>query len=182
MWPHTATGAAHDAGCDFKRATLEVLVEFTEHLRLRGFMASLADTIEAYRLALTLADIRGKAEPGLDELREATIATLCRGDATHVDGFLWPSVIGRHIGRVADRIARTTWVGESEEALPLIIDDAFVDVEPSELFKLLDLIVRLSSRTQIVLLTSDATIAKWARREAAHGIISLLETDGAAIR
>ncbi|MEO5730646.1 MAG: DUF5682 family protein, partial [Byssovorax sp.] len=94
---------AHDAGCDYRRATLEVLVEFTEHLRLRGFMASLSDTIEAYRLALTLADIRGKAEPGLDEVREATIATMCRGDATHVDGFLWPSVIGRNIGRVADR-------------------------------------------------------------------------------
>lgn len=99
---------AHDADCSYTRATLEVLVEFTEHLRVRGYMASLADTIEAYRLALTLADIRGKAEPGLDELREATIATLCRGDATHVDGFLWPSVVGRHIGRVADRIGKTS--------------------------------------------------------------------------
>ena len=83
---------------------------------------------------------------------------------------------------VADRIARTTFVGEAEEALPLIIDDALVDVEPSELFKLLSLIVRLSTRTQIVLLTSDTTIAKWARREAAHGIVTLLETDGAAVR
>jgi hypothetical protein len=99
---------AHDAGCDYRRATLEVLVEFTEHLRLRGFMASLSDTLEAYRLALTLADIRGKAEPGLDEVREATIATMCRGDATHVDGFLWPSVIGRNIGHVADRIGKNS--------------------------------------------------------------------------
>jgi hypothetical protein len=99
---------AHEAGCSFVRATLEVLVEFTEHLRLRGFMASLADTIEAYRLAVMLADLRGKAEPGLDEVREATIATLCRGDATHVDGFLWPSVIGRHVGKVASRIGRNS--------------------------------------------------------------------------
>ena len=99
---------AHDAGMSFKRATLEVLVEFTEHLRLRGFMASLADTIEAYRLAVMLADIRGKAEPGLDEVREATIATLCRGEAAHVDGFLWPSVVGRHVGRVADRIGKNS--------------------------------------------------------------------------
>ena len=53
-------------------------------------------------------------------------------------------------------------------------------MEPGELFKLLDMIVRLSTRTQIVLLTSDATIARWARREAAHGIITLFETDGAA--
>jgi hypothetical protein len=84
--------------------------------------------------------------------------------------------------RVADRIARTTWVGPDEEALPLIIDDALIDVEPGELFKMLELIVRLSSRTQIVLLTSDATIAKWARREAANGVITLLESDGAAAR
>jgi len=84
--------------------------------------------------------------------------------------------------RVADRIARTTFVGDAEEALPLVIDDALVDIDPSELFKVLDLVVRLSSRTQIVLLTSDVTIARWARREAAHGIVTLLETDGAAIR
>jgi hypothetical protein len=99
---------AHEAGCSYKRATLEVLIEFTEHLRLRGFMASLADTIEAYRLAMALADLRGKAEPGLDEVREATIATMCRGDATHVDGFLWPSVIGRHVGRVAARSGKNS--------------------------------------------------------------------------
>jgi hypothetical protein len=99
---------AHDAGCDYTRATLEVLVEFTEHLRLRGFTASLADTIEAYRLAVALASLRGKAEPGLDEVREATIATMCRGDATHVDGFLWPSVIGRHVGQVANRIGKNS--------------------------------------------------------------------------
>ena len=53
----------------------------------------------------TLAEIRGKAEPGLDEVREATIATLCRGDAAHVDGFLWPSVdrAQRRAGRRSDR-------------------------------------------------------------------------------
>lgn len=99
---------AHDAGCDFRRATLEVLVEFCDHLRLRGFMASLADTIEAYRLACTLAEIRGKGEPGLDEVREATIATMCRGDASHVDSFLWPTVIGRNVGKVASRIGKNS--------------------------------------------------------------------------
>ncbi|APR85130.1 Hypothetical protein A7982_10479 [Minicystis rosea] len=114
---------AHEAGCSFTRATLEVLVEFTEHLRLRGFTASLADTIEAYRLAVTLAGLRGKAEPGLDEVREATIATLCRGDATHVDGFLWPSVIGRNVGKVAGKIAKNSlqeefWREVRERRLP----------------------------------------------------------------
>jgi hypothetical protein len=114
---------AHDAGCDFRRATLEVLVEFTEHLRLRGFAASLADTIEAYRLAVMLAELRGKAEPGLDEVREAAVATMCRGEAAHVDGFLWPSVIGKSVGHVADRIGRNSlqeefWREVRERRLP----------------------------------------------------------------
>ncbi len=114
---------AHDAGGDFRRATLEVLIDFTEHLRLRGFMASLADTIEAFRLAVTLAELRGKAEPGLDEVREATIATMCRGDATHVDGFLWPAVIGRNVGRVGGGIGKNSlqeefWREVRERRLP----------------------------------------------------------------
>ncbi|WP_441290743.1 DUF5682 family protein [Sorangium sp. KYC3313] len=114
---------AHDAGGDFRRATLEVLIDFTEHLRLRGFMASLADTIEAFRLAVSLAELRGKAEPGLDEVREATIATMCRGDATHVDGFLWPAVIGRNVGRVGGGIGKNSlqeefWREVRERRLP----------------------------------------------------------------
>lgn len=124
---------AHEAGCSFTRATLEVLVEFTEHLRLRGFMASLADTIEAYRLAVSLADLRGKAEPGLDEVREATIAVLCRGDATHVDGFLWPSVVGRNVGRVAGKVARNSlqeefWREVRERRLPATDADQRVNL------------------------------------------------------
>jgi hypothetical protein len=99
---------AHDAGADYGRATLETLVAFTDHLRLRGFAASLADTIEAYRLALMLANIRGKSEPGLDEVREAAIAALTRGDAGPVNGFLWSSVVGHAVGRVASRIGRNS--------------------------------------------------------------------------
>jgi hypothetical protein len=99
---------AHDAGCDYTRATLEVLVELTEHLRVRGFSASLADTIEAYRLAVALAQLRGKHAPGLDEVREATIATLCRGDASHVEAFLWPTLIGKTVGKVGARIGQNS--------------------------------------------------------------------------
>ncbi|HZA52009.1 MAG TPA: DUF5682 family protein, partial [Myxococcaceae bacterium] len=114
---------AHDAGVDFHRATLEVLLDFATHLRLRGFIASLADVLEAYRLAVSLAAIREKSAPGLDEVREATIATLCRGDASHVDGFLWRSVIGHKVGRVAGRIGRNSlqeefWREVRERRLP----------------------------------------------------------------
>jgi hypothetical protein len=114
---------AHDAGCDYHRATLEALITFTEHLRLRGFAASLADTIEAYRLAILLADVRGKSGPGLDEVREAAVATMCRGDATHIDSFLWSTVVGKHVGRVASRIGRNAlqeefWREVRERRLP----------------------------------------------------------------
>ena len=103
---------AHDAGCDFTRATLEVLLDFTVHLRLRGFTASLADALEAYRLAKTLSDMRGKSAPGLDEVREAAIAVLCRGESRHVDGFLWSSVVGHAVGRVSARIGRSSLQSE----------------------------------------------------------------------
>lgn len=99
---------AFDRGGDFRTATLEVLIELAERLRVRGFSASLADTIEAYRLANMLATIRGKAAPGLDEVREATIATMCHGDPSHVEGFLWTGVVGRNVGRVASRVGRNS--------------------------------------------------------------------------
>lgn len=99
---------AHEAGCDFRRATLETLIGFSEHLRLRGFTSSLADVIEAYRLAVALAAHRGKSAPGLDEIRESSAATLCRGESRHLDEFLWPGVIGRNVGRVASRIGKNS--------------------------------------------------------------------------
>ncbi|RKH71497.1 hypothetical protein D7X96_08270 [Corallococcus interemptor] len=114
---------AHEANCDFRRATLEVLLDFAAHLRMRGFSASLSDVLEAYRLAVTLSDLREKSAPGLDELREATVATLCRGDATHVDSFLWKSVIGHEVGQVASRIGQNSlqaefWREVGERRLP----------------------------------------------------------------
>ena len=114
---------AHDAGTDYRRATLEVLVDFTDRLRLRGFAVSLADTIEAFRLATQLAALRGKSQPGLDEVREAAIATLCRGQGEHMDGFLWPSVVGHGVGRVAARVGRNSlqeefWREVRERRLP----------------------------------------------------------------
>lgn len=99
---------AHEAGCDFRRATLQALLGFAAELRSRGFSASLADTIEAYRLACALAALRDKPEPGLDEVREACIATLCQGDTGPVDAFLWRGVLGHRVGRVAERIGKNS--------------------------------------------------------------------------
>jgi hypothetical protein len=84
--------------------------------------------------------------------------------------------------RLVDRVGRTTWIGPNEESLPIILDDALLGAEPGELFELLDLVVRLSAKTQVVLLTSDPTVARWARREVSSGAITLLESAGAMAR
>ncbi len=114
---------AHEAGCDFRHATLRALLGFCAELRHRGFAASMADTIEAYRLAQALAGLRDKAEPGLDELRESCIATMCRGDAQLVDAFLWQGVLGHRVGKVAERIGKNSlqqefWRELNERNLP----------------------------------------------------------------
>lgn len=94
----------HDAGCDVGRATLETLLDVGTQLRLRGFSVSLADTIEAWRLATALAELRGKPAPGLDEAREAAVATYGRGDPAIVIAAMEPSTIGRTVGKVASRV------------------------------------------------------------------------------
>lgn len=126
---------AHDAGCDFRHATLRALLGFCSELRSRGFSASLADAIEAYRLARGLAELRNKPEPGLDEVREACIATLCQGDAHPVDAFLWRGILGHRVGKVAERIGKNSLQEEfwrEVDARDLPRDD-----EPAEIALLL---------------------------------------------
>ena len=49
-------------------------------LREEGLTVASASTIEASRLALALAAIRGEPAPGLAEMHDATLAALCHGD------------------------------------------------------------------------------------------------------
>lgn len=108
---------SHEAGCSYTEASLRVFIELGDQLRLRGMSASLADTLEAYRLARSLASLRDKAEPGLDEVREAAVATLCRGDATHVDELLRASVVGSSTGRLAARSGKSSLEAELRREL-----------------------------------------------------------------
>jgi hypothetical protein len=96
----------HEAGGDVGRATLETLVDLAGFLRLRGFSVSMADTIEAWRLAVALADLRGKPAPGLDEAREAATATYGRGEAHVVEAALDPAAVGHAVGKVAMRVGQ----------------------------------------------------------------------------
>jgi hypothetical protein len=102
---------------DFNQASLVVLIEFAANMRLRGFAVSLADVIEAYRLGVTLAGIRGKAAPGADELAEAACAAITRGEQSPIREFLAPLMIGRRVGRLGSAAGRNSLQREFAEGL-----------------------------------------------------------------
>lgn len=61
------------------------------------------------------------------------------------------------------------------EGLPLILDEPFIDLEPTVKPMLLELLGRSSGDPQIVILTDDEDVASWARLEALTGEVRLLE-------
>jgi len=73
-------------------------------LRDEGLGASTAAVIEAVRLAETLAALRGRSAPGLAELNEATLATLCFGDETPLRLIEARLVIGARVGAVDEAV------------------------------------------------------------------------------
>ena len=102
---------------DFNQASLVVLIEFATSMRLRGFAVSLADVIEAYRLGVTLAGLRGKSAPGVDELAEAACAAITRGEQGPIREFLAPLMIGRRVGRLGTSAGRNSLQREFAEGL-----------------------------------------------------------------
>ena len=79
--------------------------------------------------------------------------------------------------RITDRVARTTWIGEQEESIPVLIDDAFGELTADERRGVLELLARLAARTQVVILSQDPVIIRWARQHASDGSITVLEAD-----
>jgi hypothetical protein len=73
-------------------------------LRASGRQASTASAIEAARLAETLASLRDLALPGLDEMREASLATLCLGESAPWRLIEAELVIGGAVGEIADDV------------------------------------------------------------------------------
>jgi len=69
-------------------------------LRREGQIVSTAALIETERLAIALAALRARPQPGFEELREAVVATLCGGDP-----LLWRIVedrllLGQEVGEI----------------------------------------------------------------------------------
>lgn len=73
-------------------------------LRENGRPASTASVIESARLAISLAALRDLALPGLEEMREASLATLCEGEAAALQLIEAQLVIGRGVGEIDDTV------------------------------------------------------------------------------
>jgi hypothetical protein len=81
-------------------------------LRAEGHTAAPASVIEAARLALALAAMRGQATPGLEEMRDATLAALCHGDATPFRLIEARLVIGEAVGALDASVPQTPLAAE----------------------------------------------------------------------
>lgn len=72
-------------------------------------------------------------------------------------------------------LTRANHVGPRGEPVPVLLDDPFVRVPAEHKWELMDMLRRLSEKTQLFYLTDDPFIGAWARRRADLGEISLLE-------
>lgn len=96
-----------ELGGDYAAATRRTLVALGHRLRAAGQVASLAQAIDADRLAQTLAGMRGKSAPGVDELQDAAVACFGQGREAVVAAALRDLLIGDEVGRV------TFWAGRT---------------------------------------------------------------------
>jgi hypothetical protein len=69
-------------------------------LRQEGYPASTASAIEAARLSLTLASLRDRAVPGLEEMRESALASLCHGEDVPLRLIERKLYIGEQVGEI----------------------------------------------------------------------------------
>jgi hypothetical protein len=69
-------------------------------LRNEGYPTSTASAIEAARLSLTLAAMREHAVPGLEEMRESALASLCYGEDVPLRLIERKLYIGEQVGEI----------------------------------------------------------------------------------
>ena len=84
---------------------VEWMTKVAQLLRKEDLDASSAHAIEAVRLANNLSTLRGLFLPGIEELKEAAIATFCGGNTAPLDLIEKKLIVGDVIGEVPSSIA-----------------------------------------------------------------------------
>ena len=92
---------------DYAAATRRALVVAARALREKGYAASPAQAIDGYTLASTLASMREKLAPGVDELVDAAVACFGQGHGNAVAEAMQKVLIGDAVGRITGRAGRT---------------------------------------------------------------------------
>jgi hypothetical protein len=96
-----------DLDGDYAAATRRALVVAARRLRERGYASSPAQAIDGYTLAATLASMREKVAPGVDELVDAAVACFGQGHGDAVAEAMQRVLIGEAVGRISGRAGRT---------------------------------------------------------------------------
>jgi hypothetical protein len=92
---------------DYAASTRRALVLLAWRLRARGRAASLAQCIDGANLAASLARLRGKVAPGVDELLDVAPACFGEGSPLAVLDALREVLIGEAVGRVSQKVGKT---------------------------------------------------------------------------
>ncbi|CCD95899.1 conserved hypothetical protein [Bradyrhizobium sp. ORS 375] len=105
-YAHLWQGLQHEqnAALDATGFTTRWQARVADLLRRNGRPASTAAVIEASRLAITLAALRDVALPGLAEMREASLATLCEGETALFRLIEQQLIIGQRVGEIDDSV------------------------------------------------------------------------------
>ncbi len=113
-------------------------------LRQEGHAAPTASAIEAARLALGLAAMRSLTVPGLAEMRDASLATLCHGDTIALRLIEQKLYVGEQVGEIGDNVPQ----------MPLARDLALWQKKTRLKPEDIDTEVRLDLRSEVGLLKS----------------------------
>ncbi|NUN99592.1 MAG: hypothetical protein HUU01_03140 [Saprospiraceae bacterium] len=93
------------------------MVQVARLLRAEGLEASAAHATEAVRLAGSLAALRERPLPGLEELEEAALAVFCGGSALPLELIRKKLVIGDKAGHVPDKFSSSPLQRDLDERL-----------------------------------------------------------------
>jgi hypothetical protein len=122
--------------------------------------------------AMRLVDVDVAALRDRHTAAERRVAAL----ETHLRGERGESADIEQVQRyLLAALTKANCVGPLGEPVPVLLDDPFVRVAAERKWELMDMLRRLSEKTQVLYLTDDAFIGAWARRRSDAGEIALLE-------
>lgn len=130
-----------------------------------------------------LAEAAGTARPvsegDLERLRDRQAALGRRVAALEakLGAYGDPGAIADLQQALLARFTSAAQAGPGDDPIPMVLDEVFLRVPPDRTWDLLDLVLRLAERHQVIYLTEEAFVAAWARQRALDGSITLLETD-----